>query len=84
MSEEKNPQDLTPTFLRKLPDGKAEELDGNGKPTKAPDADQPPKPQTEDDRTVVELKAALDAAKVEYPSTAKRDDLVKLAAEKGV
>lgn len=32
MPNDKNPQDLTPTFLRKLPDGSTEKLDGNGKP----------------------------------------------------
>lgn len=37
-----------------------------------------------DDRTVDELKAALDAKGVDYPSDAKKADLLKLAADKGV
>ena len=35
----------------------------------------------EDTRTVPELKAALDAAGVEYDSKAKKDDLLKLAQD---
>lgn len=35
-------------------------------------------------RTVAELREALDAASVEYPASAKKADLEKLAADNGV
>lgn len=48
------------------------------KPGKAADAGTPP---AEDNRTVDQLKAALEAAKVTIPADAKKDDLLKLAAD---
>lgn len=40
MPDDKNPQDITPTFIRKYPDGKTEKLDGNGKPVSKPASTQ--------------------------------------------
>lgn len=63
--------------------------DADPKPTPAQPADdvaQPEQPQepAPDDRTVDELKAALDGASVEYPSTARKADLQELAKANGV
>lgn len=56
-----------------------------------PEPDQPsqkmipdPDPNADPDRTVAQLKEALDAAQVEYPADARKADLQKLATEHGV
>lgn len=43
-----------------------------------------PDPNADPDRTVAQLKEALDAAKVEYPGDARKADLQQLATEHGV
>ena len=59
-----------------------DQVDANGKPVKAQAAQQPQQPAV-DRRTVDQLTEALKAKNVEIPDGAKRDDLVKLAAEHG-
>lgn len=61
-------------------------LDPNGvdlgpAPKAQPDTDSQPTP---DDRTVEELRDALEAAEVKIPSGSKRADLLKLAEHHGV
>ena len=54
----------------------------------APEPEPAPEAQVQDppaeDRTVDELKAALDVAGVEYPSTARKADLQELARQNNV
>ncbi len=45
---------------------------------------QPEANAGDESRTVAELREALDAGGIEYPSDAKKADLASLAAERGV
>lgn len=42
---------------------------------------EPPKPKEDTSLTVEELKAKLSELKVDFPATAKKEDLVKLLAD---
>lgn len=71
----------TPTvFQRKNADDSWETVDANGKPLQATTNAAP----TEDTRTIADLTKALEAKGITIPSSSKRDDLVKLAADNGV
>ena len=53
-------------------------------PEPEPEAAPEPEPTPAPDRTVDELKAALDAAGIEHPSGARKAELVELAQTHGV
>lgn len=95
---EHNPQDIAPTFMRRDPVTKELiEVDVTGNPVKKAQADAQAAeggqgedaqgtgdtPPATDRRNIGQLTTALTAKGVQIPEGAKRDDLVKLAAEHG-